>query len=212
MNADTFNRLHALRMENDAAKYAQEEMKPRFDRLAGRHENGTAPRAVSAFQLFQTPPEIAARLVAAASLPPRARVLEPSAGLGRILDALPAERGEVVAVEMAANIAGELYAQNRPGVRLVQRDFLTCTRGELGEFDTVIMNPPFHLRADIRHILHARQFLKPGGTLAALCLDTPHRSQALRPLSSSWEQLPAGTFGKEGTHVATILLTIKNNL
>ena len=212
MNADTFNRLHALRMENDAARFAQMDMKPRFDRLAGRHENGTAPRAVSAFQLFQTPPEIAARLVAAVGTLAGLRVLEPSAGLGRVLDALPAERGEVVAVEMAANIAGELYAQNRPGVRLVQRDFLTCTRGEIGEFDAVIMNPPFHLRADIRHILHARQFLKPGGTLAALCLDTPHREKALRSLAATWEKLPAGTFAKEGTHVPTVLLTIKNNI
>ena len=71
------------------------------------------------------------------------------------------------------------------------------------------MNPPFHLRADIRHILHALKFLKPGGILAALCLDTPHREAALKPLSATWEKLPAGTFGKEGTHVATVLLTIK---
>jgi predicted RNA methylase len=212
MNAATFNRLHALRMDNDAARFAQMDMKPRFDRLAGRHENGTAPRAVSAFQLFQTPPDIAARLVASVGNLAGLRVLEPSAGLGRILDAIrnagnaPAE---VVAVEMAQNIAGELYRQERAGVRLVQRDFLDCTRGELGEFDAVLMNPPFHLRADIRHIEHARVFLKPGGTLAALCLNTHHRETALRPLSASWEILPAGTFGKEGTQVETVLLTIK---
>ena len=30
-----------------------------------------------------------------------------------------------------------------------------------------LLNPPFHLRADIRHVLHAMQFLKPGGKLAA---------------------------------------------
>jgi 16S rRNA A1518/A1519 N6-dimethyltransferase RsmA/KsgA/DIM1 with predicted DNA glycosylase/AP lyase activity len=171
---------------------------------------------VSAFQLFQTPPEIAARLVAAANIQPRARVLEPSAGLGRLLDALPRVSPHglagVVAVEVAANIAAELYAQDRLGVTLKQGDFLTMKRGELGEFDAVVMNPPFHLRADIRHILHARQFLKPGGTLAALCLDTPHREKALRPIAATWEQLPAGTFGKEGTHVATVLLTIKEKI
>ncbi len=211
VNATTFNRLHALRMENDDARFAKMDMKPRFDRLAGRHENGTAPRAVSAFQLFQTPPEIAARLVAAAGVNRNCRILEPSAGLGRILDAIGAAGGwDITAIEMAANIAGELYRQERAEVRIIQRDFLTVTRGELGEFDAVLMNPPFHLRADIRHILHARTFLKPGGTLAALCLDTPHRETALRPLSSTWEKLPAGTFGKEGTHVATVILTITN--
>lgn len=209
MNASTFNRLHSLRMENDAAKFAQAEMRPRFDRLAHRHENGSAPRAVSAFQLFQTPPEIAARLVAAlGSLPSLARILEPSAGLGRILDAMP-RQWETVAVEVAPQCARELYEANRINVRIVQRDFLTVTPAELGLFDAVAMNPPFHLRADIRHILHARQFLKPGGTLAALCFDTPSRAQALRPLAATWETLPPGTFAKEGTHVGAVLLTMK---
>jgi SAM-dependent methyltransferase len=211
MNSTTFNRLHTLRMENDAAGFAQDEMRSRFDRLANRHENGTAPRAVSSFQLFQTPPDIAARLVAAVGLLDGQRILEPSAGLGRILDALP--RGvQVVAVEMAANIAGELYRQDRAGVSIIQRDFLTVMPSELGEFDGVIMNPPFHMRADIRHILHARKFLKPGGMLAALCLDTHQRETALRPLASTWEKLPAGTFAKEGTHVATVLLTMKGEI
>lgn len=209
MKTTTFNRLHALRMDNDSARYAQEELKPRFDRLAGRHENGTAPRAVSAFQLFQTPPSLALRLVAAAGVKLGGRVLEPSAGLGRILDALKPIAGEVVAVEMAANIAGELYKQDREAVKIVQRDFLTVTRSELGLFDAVAMNPPFHLRADIRHIMHAMEFLTDGGTLAALCLNTKHREEALKPLATTWEEIPAGTFGKEGTQVSTILLTIK---
>lgn len=211
MNAKTFNRLQALRHENDATGYAMQEMRPRFDRMAGRHENGTAPRAVSAFQLFQTPPELAARLVAAAGVRSGWRVLEPSAGLGRILDALPGGC-DVVAVEMAANIAGELYRQERTGVKILQRDFLTVTPEETGLFDAVIMNPPFHMRSDIAHILRAVQFLKPSGVLSALCLDTSSREQALRPLSSTWEKVPAGTFGKEGTRVPTVLLTIKNQI
>lgn len=136
-------------------------------------------------------------------------MLEPSAGLGRILDVLPTGC-EVFAVEVAAPCAGELFRQDRPGVRIMQRDFLACAVAELGTFDAVAMNPPFHMRADIRHILHARQFLKPGGKLAALCFDTPSRSKALRHLCASWEPLPAGAFGKEGTSVATVLLTIGN--
>ena len=209
MNGPTFNRLHGLRMENDAAKFRQEELAPRFAKLAGRHENGTAPRAVVAFQLFQTPPPLAARLVAALELKPGARVGEFSAGLGRILDALaPYKPAEVVAVEVAPQCAAELFRQNRPGVTLLQRDFLACTPAELGQFDAVAVNPPFHMRADVRHILHARTFLKPGGRLSALCFDTPQRVKALRHLSVTWEQIPAGTFGKEGTSVPTVMLTI----
>lgn len=208
MNPKPFTRLRALREENNDAGALMAGLRGRFERLANRHENGTAPRAVSAFQLFQTPAHLARQLVAAADVMPGMRVLEPSAGLGRILDALP--RCEVVAVEMAPNIAGELFKQNREGVTLMQRDFLTCCVGELGTFDRIVMNPPFHMRADIRHILHARTFLKPGGKLAALCFETPQRRKALHHLVATWEPIPAGTFGKEGTSVPTVLLTITN--
>jgi predicted RNA methylase len=209
MKTATFNRLHELRMANDEARYAQGDLKPRFDRMAGRHENGTAPRAVSAFQLFQTPKEIAARLVSAAGISRSCRILEPSAGMGRILDAIGSAGGwDVTAVEVAANLAGELYRQERSGLKIIQRDFLTVTPSEIGFFDSVAMNPPFHMRSDIRHIMHALKFLKPGGKLAALCLDTFHREKALKPLAETWEKLPSGTFSKEGTQVATVLFTI----
>ncbi len=209
MDAETFARLHGLQLENEGHAALLATMRPRFDRLAHRHENGTAPRAVSAFQLFQTPADLAARLVGLLGLQPGARVLEPSAGLGRILDALQAfAPAEVVAVETAQQCAGELFRQARPGVTLRQRDFLTETPAELGTFDAVAMNPPFHLRADIRHVLHARQFLKPGGKLAALCLDTIRRETELRHLCDTWHSIPAGAFRSEGTGVACILLSL----
>lgn len=208
MTPHTLHRLHTARVGNEIAREHMDALRPRFDRIANRHENGAAPRAVSAFNLFQTPATVAARLVGLLNLRAGARVLEPSAGLGRILRALP-EGCEVVAVEHAPQIAAELFRLELPGVRLLQRDFLTCTPGELGLFDAIAMNPPFHLRADIRHILHARHFLKPGGTLAALCMAGSHRTAALRPLAASWEEIEAGAFKTEGTNVKTILLTIQ---
>lgn len=208
MNA--FHRLHTLRIENDQAGYDMAEQAPRFQRLAARHENGTAPRAVWAPQLFQTPPALAQRLVAllpAESL--RGRVLEPSAGLGRLLDAIaPAVPVATVAVEIAPACASVLYQQERPGVRLIQRDFLTLTPAELGQFDAIAMNPPFTMRSDIRHIEHALTFLAPGGTLAALCMDTPHREKAFRERALTWEKIPAGAFAKEGTNAPTVLFTL----
>lgn len=203
-----FSRLHNLRMKNTATGYAMQELAPRFEQLKQRHENGTAPRAVSSFQLFQTPEGLAQRMVALAGSKAQLSVLEPSAGLGRILDALQAAKpAEVVAVEMAATCAAELY--RRQNVKLYQRDFLTVDPLEIGQFDAVIMNPPFHMRADIRHILHAKKFLLPGGILVALCLDTSHREKALQPLAASWEKIPAGAFKESNTGVATVLLTIQ---
>jgi len=207
-----FHRLHALRLENDAHGQHLDELRPRFQSLAQRHENGSAPRAVVAHQLFQTPAPIAAQLVALLALRGGERVLEPSAGLGRILDALqPCQPSEVVAVEMAPQCAGELFRQNREGVRIMQRDFLTVDPEETGLFDAVAMNPPFTMRSDVRHINHALTFLKPGGRLAALCLNTPHREKAFRAMSSAWIELPEGTFAKEGTYVPTVLMLITAN-
>jgi len=208
MKPETFNRLHVLRMENDAVGFQMEEMRPRFERLANRHENGTAPRAVSAYQLFQTPPAIAEQLVRLANPGTGARVLEPSAGLGRIMDALnPFAPSEVVAVEIAPACASELYQQNRNGVVIKQRDFLTVTTAEIGLFDLVVMNPPFHMRSDIEHIQHALSFLKPGGTLAAICMNTSHRQEAFKPLGK-WIELPSGSFKAEGTNVDAAIVII----
>jgi 16S rRNA G1207 methylase RsmC len=71
------------------------------------------------------------------------------------------------------------------------------------------MNPPFADGADIKHILHARTFLNPGGKLVAICANGPRQQAALQPLASSWEPLPAGTFKESGTNVNTVLLTIE---
>jgi len=207
MKLPNTNRLHELRMRVTASRYEMDEMRERFDRLANRAENGAAPRAVSAYQLFQTPPELAARMVALAGIREGARVLEPSAGLGRILDAL--QPADVTAVEMAPQCAGELFRQERAGVNILQRDFLTVLPDEIGHFDAVVMNPPFHMRSDIRHIEHALDFLKPGGVLVALCMATDHRERALRHQADHWELIPAGAFKAEGTQVPTFLLRIR---
>ena len=204
-----FHRLHALRLANDEKRAEMDSMAPRFARLRDRHTNGTAPRAVSAFQLFQTPAPLAARMVALASPAPGLSWLEPSAGLGRILrPILETHPTAVSAVETAPDLAAELFTAF-PQVRLMQGDFLAR---QFGRFDRIVMNPPFHMRADIQHVRHALQHLAPGGVLVGLCLSTHHRESALRPLADHWETIPAGTFRAEGTNVETILFRISKNL
>lgn len=203
MNPSTLQRLLDLRADNEAAARRQAAQAPRFAAYANR----AAPVAVSAFQLFQTPPAIAARLVALLRLTgPGARILEPSAGLGRILDALP-EGLDLHAVEISPDCSRVLAPRR---LKLHTRDFLTTTPEELGTFDAVAMNPPFHMRADIRHIRHALRFLRPRGRLAAICMDTPQRLEALRPQAEEWHPLPPGTFKDEGTQTATVLLSIRS--
>jgi predicted RNA methylase len=193
-------------MENDEAGFRMDDMRGRFVGIRNRKENGTAPRAVTAYQLFQTPVSVATDLVALAGVSVGMRVLEPSAGLGRILDALAVHSpSEVVAVEQSPDCCWELFTQDREAVRILQRDFLTVTPEEAGTFDVVAMNPPFHMRSDIQHILHARQFVKPG-VLVAICMDTAHREKALRHLCSEWIQLPGSAFKESNTNTATVML------
>lgn len=201
-----FNRLHELRMANDAKGYEMDDLRPRFDSLRGRKENGKAPAIVTAFNLFQTPPGLAARMAALFTPTPGKRWLEPSAGLGRLLDAVAhLKPSAVVAVEQASSCAEQLYKRQDIS-NLYQRDFLTMTAAQIGRFDRVIMNPPFHMRADIRHIEHALGFLQRGGELVGICMAGTARDAALREQCAEWVELPEGVF--EGTKVATIMFKI----
>ncbi|PAW70875.1 MAG: hypothetical protein B9S26_09345 [Opitutia bacterium Tous-C4FEB] len=56
--------------------------------------------------------------------------------------------------------------------------------------------------------VHARQFLKPGGALAAVFLNSTSRISALQPFCQTWVELPRSTFAAEGTHFSTALLTM----
>lgn len=210
MNPPDLSRLLDLRGENDLAAAHQATLAERFDRMRDRHANGTAPRAVSAFQLFQTPPDLAARMVELAGITPGQTVLEPSAGLGRIIDPLLAAGASVVAVEDSPDCARELFTRYDSGkVCLIQRDFLDLDPDTIGApFDAVVMNPPFHMRSDVRHIRHALQAVKPGRPVVALCMATHHRAAAFQHLADHWEEVPAGAFRKEGTGVATYLFRI----
>jgi predicted RNA methylase len=177
-----------------------------FDSMRSTLEAGV--RAVSAPQLYPTPPELAARMVELAGVGPKDRVLEPSTGTGSLLRAIAGAEpvAEVCAVGVnqalcaaLAGLAGEVHC----------RDFLTCTPEQLGRFQVVVMNPPFGDGADVQHVKHALQFLEPGGVLVALCANGPRQQAALRPLASTWENLPDGTFAGEGTNVRAALMTAR---
>lgn len=116
------------------------------------------------------------------------------------------ERGAVVAVEVNTKLAEHLRHEF-PLTDVRAADFLRCN-GDLGEFDRIVMNPPFENAADIRHILHALGMLKPGGRLVAICANGPRQREALQPIATRWEDLPAGTFANTGTQVNTALVVI----
>lgn len=163
-------------------------------------------RVAVAPQLFSTPTDLAARMVEAAGIEPGDDVLDPSAGTGALIKALPNIRphGTATAVEINHTLSVNLEPW---ADKIVCADFLSCGE-ELGKFDKIIMNPPFKNGADIKHIKHALTMLRPGGRLVAICADGPRQQAQLKPLASTWEPLPAGTFASVGTMVNTALLVI----
>lgn len=193
-------RLAHLRENHEAKAEEMAEERQRFDRL---NHDDAKPRAVSAFNLFQTPEPLAAQL--AAMFKRFGRVLEPSAGLGRLYRAVRAVDADchVTLVEQAAECCGELYRMTLAdeNLKLIQGDFLTKTPEALGLFDAVIMNPPFKMGTDVKHIEHARRFLAPGGRLVGLCADGPKQRAKLMPIASQWIELPPKSFASEGTGV-----------
>ena len=174
-------------------------------------------QVVVAPQLFPTPPELAARMVEAADLKPGLCVLEPSAGTGNIVQAvLDAVDTEVLAYEINRDVASAL-ARKFPSYKLQVRcnDFLKVTDFQ-GQYPRILMNPPFSNGQDVAHIKHAIEFLAApgfdgpqGGRLVAICANGPRQQAELRPLATTWEELPEGTFAEAGTNVRTVLMTVQ---
>jgi phospholipid N-methyltransferase len=168
-------------------------------------------RLVSAPQLFPTPPALAARMAKLADIGWHDRVLEPSAGTGNLLhaiiDAEPTAR--ICAVEINRALCDVLPSNLLADGEAFCADFLVCTTEQLGRFDKVLMNPPFHNGADIAHIKHALHFLERDGRLVALCANGPRQQAELRPLATTWEELPEGTFASQGTDVRAVLMTVR---
>lgn len=216
--------LMQSREEFDRDEAAMEAVKPEAPKddtgdafKAMREQVKAGVQIVTAPQLFPTPNDLAERMVALAEIKPGMRVLEPSAGTGRLLGAMGGrmfahspERGEVVAVEINQSLADRLKPEF-PLTDVRCADFLQCN-GDLGTFDRIIMNPPFVKASDIDHIQHAFNMLKPGGRLVAICANGPRQNAILRPMvekhGGEWEDLPAGTFKEQGTGVNTALIVL----
>lgn len=194
-------RLLSLREQTEAVEEAMIGERERFARIA---RNGPTA-AVCGNELFQTPKAIASRMASIIGPLDGMRCLEPSAGLGRLVDAC--DGGDWTLVEQSPDLCRHLYERE---ARLIQGDFLLCDVARLGGmFDRVLMNPPFRMGTDIRHIMHAFELIRPGGVLVGLCANGPRQNAKLRPLVDFWEVLPESSFASEGTQVSVALLVWK---
>ncbi|TNE66813.1 MAG: DUF4942 domain-containing protein [Rhodobacteraceae bacterium] len=132
------------------------------------------------------------------------RVLEPSCGDGRILDALRGQGADVFGIEYDAGRAKQARAKNHT---VLTANFLNFPPKP--EYDAVVMNPPFYGRHYAKHVRHALKFLKPGGVLrAVLPITARYDHGELDDLNPQWTDLPVGSFRESGTNINTTIAHI----
>lgn len=173
---------------------------------------------------FPTPQPVVALLLEQADIEAGNLVLEPSAGQGAIAVAV-AKLGAIVhCFEIdptnSDKLATALFAV-APEYSVSTRDFLTVERpqanfrGDL--YDRVVMNPPFAKQQDIKHVLHAFEFLNPGGRLvsvmsAGVSFRTNKLTEDFRQFVDAHDgdiaPLPADSFVESGTGVSTVIVTM----
>lgn len=175
-----------------------------FDAMKASLKAGV--KVVVAPQLFPTPPDIAKRMIEMAGIEKGNRILEPSAGTGNLIDAIPDDSGAGIwCVEINQALARQL--ENRVfGIEVKCANFLDVSVIDTGSFDRVVMNPPFENGSDVKHVEHALTFLHPGGRLVAIVAGGPRQEKAFKHRASEWEELPSGTFA--GTEVRAVLMAI----
>lgn len=186
------------------------------DVLPDAEEEGVKPRASTAvskdLQFYWSPNDVIERALDFAGAynlrewrnnpPEPSRILEPSCGDGRILDALRARGHRAFGIEYHAGRAAEARSK---GHNVLIGNFLE--QPPRPEFDFVIMNPPFYGRHYVKHVRHALCFLKPGGVLVSVLPATAHYDHG--ELEGEWRDLPVGSFSEAGTNVPTGLLKIR---
>ena len=182
---------------------------------------------------FETPVPIVRDMLKKARVSPGMRVLEPSAGTGRIVRELLAIKCEVVAVERdplrASKIADDVASSQR--LTVLTKDFLECHRltievamrgtatgaSVMHGFDRVVMNPPFIGTQHLDHVRAAHAMLSSRGLLVSILpssidfrRDRKHTEfrEWIANLGGEVSTMMPGSFKESGTSVATLMVVV----
>jgi predicted RNA methylase len=161
---------------------------------------------------FPTPTELANEIVRKAGIVEGNTILEPSAGLGHLAEAITEAHpeNELTCIETYHPLVEALRLK---GFNAFSADFLQCT----GNYDKIIMNPPFENLQDIDHVLKAWELLNSGGRIVAIMAGNKQRDTAkvndfmqFVEQFGTWEQNPSGSFTSAfrptGVNTITVIL------
>lgn len=153
-------------------------------------------------QYYPTPHKVVERVLAGIYIKKGEKVLEPSCGCGRFMDALRDMGADVFGIEYDAGRAEQCRGK---GHSVMRANFLDTV--PTGDYDHVVMNPPFYGKHYAKHVEHALKFLKEGGVLTAILPVTARYDHGL--VNGRWDDLPVGSFRDSGTNINTTVLTMK---
>ena len=179
--------------------------------------NGEQRNLKKEFQFFETPDELADRLVSLAKINSNKVILEPSAGRGAIVKA-------ILRKHPSASVHGyELMDINLTFLNkidkfyLLGKDFLTA---HTQSYQYIVANPPFSKNQDIDHIRNMYQFLNDGGRLVSIASnhwrDAVNRKETefrdwLKDVNAEIHEIECGTFKSSGTLVGACIIVINKN-
>lgn len=201
---EDYKRLRTANIHNVfELRTAMRELLPYVAKLEGDDPVVTAEDELRGKKLpgfFPTPKPVVYEMLKLADIQGTDRVLEPSAGKGDILDAVRQAHPDVdlKGIEFNRTLRDVLVAKGYED-SVEFGDFLE----QQGEFDKIVMNPPFEKGADIEHVQHAYQLLAPGGRVVSVMCEGPFfRSDAkstefrawLDDLAAETEELPEDAF------------------
>ena len=222
---EDYNRLHAANIHNVfELRTAMRELLPYVAHPEGddpvvKAEQDLIGKKLSGF--FPTPKPVIYEMLELADIQGTDTVLEPSVGKGDLLDAIRQAHPDVdlKGIEYNRTLRDVLVAKGY-GETVEFGDFLE----QEGEYDRILMNPPFEQMAEIEHVRHAFDLLSEGGRLVSVMSRGPFfRSDAKSREFREWldgldhdvEELPEDTFrGVEAfrqTGVQTCLVTINKS-
>lgn len=168
------------------------------------------------YQYYPSPGWLIKLMILRAQVSAHDIILEPSAGDGRVLEALRAHTSARTIIECC-----ELMPEHRArlmshGWDVVANDFLDLDR--YARYTRIIANPPFTRGQDIEHIKHMYRLLCHGGRMVSL-MSAHYLDAYVEPFVSfrEWldeevmarqEVLSRSAFKELGIDVKTVLITI----
>ena len=158
---------------------------------------------------FYTPVELAKRVVKMAEIKGLDKVLEPSAGSGRLVAEIMKYTNNIEIVEIDADTFQEcIKSYNCRGWNM---DFLDFTNVATNSYDKIIMNSPYDRDIWTKHLAHAWKFLKSGGKMVAICPNNESNKKYQEFIEGKRHKVTpvdAGAFKESGTNIATMIVEI----